>query len=80
MDFGGIRDLNPLTHLPNLRGLELWQVRKFDNEDLDPLGDCKRLEALSLGALRNVQGLSALARAPAWRPRPATAPGRPGGR
>ena len=65
MDFGGVRDLSPLADLPRLRGLELDQVRKLDTGDLDPIGDCTGLEAVSLGALRNVESLRALARRPA---------------
>lgn len=66
MQFGGIRDLSPLTDVPRLRGLALYQVRKLDADDLDAVGDCGALEAVSLGALRNVDSLRALAR----RPRP----------
>lgn len=65
MDFGGLRELAPLAEIPRLRGLALWQVRKLDTDDLEPLGDCPALEAVSLGALRNVASLRALARAPA---------------
>jgi hypothetical protein len=64
MDFGGIRDLSPLADLPRLRGLELYQVRGLDTDDLDALGDCAALEAVSLGALRNVTSLRALTRRP----------------
>lgn len=64
MHFGGIRDLVPLAHLPKLRGLELYRVRKFDTGDLDVIGDFRGLEALSLGALPNVQSLRALTRGP----------------
>jgi hypothetical protein len=65
MSFGGIRDLSPLPELPNLRALQLYQVRKLDTGDLDPLGACGALEVVSLGALRNVESLRALARRPA---------------
>jgi hypothetical protein len=64
MDFGGIRDLAPLATLPNLRAVELYQVRKLATSDLDPIGDCRHLVALSLGALRNVENLRALTEAP----------------
>jgi hypothetical protein len=64
IDFGGIRDLEPLTRLPALRGVQLYQVRKLDTDDLGALGDCESLVALSLGALRNVENLAALARGP----------------
>lgn len=65
MDFGGIRDLSPLADLPALRALQLYQVRKLDTADLEPLGECGSLEVVSLGALRNVESLRALARRPA---------------
>ncbi len=65
MDFGGIRDLSALADLPRLRALQLYQVRKLDTDDLDPLGECRSLEVVSLGALRNVESLRALARRPA---------------
>jgi hypothetical protein len=64
MDFGGVRDLSPLADIPRLRGLALYQVRKLDTDGLDALGDCAALEAVSLGALRNVGSLRALARRP----------------
>lgn len=64
MDFGGIRDLSPLIDMPSLRALQLYQVRKLDTDDLDPLGDCA-LEVVSFGALRNVENFRALARRPA---------------
>jgi len=60
MHFGAIRDLGPLADVPRLRGVELYQVRKLDTDDLDALGACHALEALSLGALRNVTGLGVL--------------------
>jgi hypothetical protein len=65
MFFGGIRDLSPLTELPRLRGLQLDQVRGLDSGDLDALGECGSLEAVSLGSLRNVDSLRCLARRPA---------------
>jgi hypothetical protein len=40
-------------------------VRKLDTGDLDPIGDCAGLEAVSVGALRTVESLRALARRPA---------------
>ena len=30
ISFGGIRDLGPLTEIPHLRALRLYQVRKLD--------------------------------------------------
>jgi hypothetical protein len=65
MTFGGIRDLSPLAEMPALRALELYQVRKLDSEDLDAVGACRSLIVLSLGALRNVHSLRALAQGPA---------------
>jgi len=65
MDFGGIRDLSPLSDLPSLRGLELHQIRKLDADDLHPIGECGGLAVVSLGALRNVDNLRFLARRPA---------------
>lgn len=64
LHFGGIRDLTPLASLPALRGVELYQVRKLDTDDLDALGECKSLVAVSLGALRNVAHFAALTRGP----------------
>jgi hypothetical protein len=64
IDFGGIRDLAPLAQLPGLRGLQLYQVRKLDTNDLAALGECTSLVAVSLGALRHVENLAALARGP----------------
>jgi hypothetical protein len=65
MDFGGIRDLSPLAAVPNLRALQLYQVRKLDTDNLDPVGECNALEVVSFGALRNVKSLRALAHGPA---------------
>ena len=62
MSFGGVRNLTPLAEIPKLRGLQLYQVRKLDTHDLDGLAGCERLEAVSLGALRNVGSLHGLAR------------------
>lgn len=65
INFGGLRDFSALATMPMLRGVELYQVRNFNTEDLEPLGDCSSLEATSLGALRNVKSLATLGRAPA---------------
>ncbi|MDX6451903.1 MAG: hypothetical protein QOH16_1952 [Gaiellaceae bacterium] len=64
MSFGGVRDLSPLADLPRLRGFELYQVRNLDTGDLDALGTCCALEAVSLGALRNVGSLRAFGQGP----------------
>jgi hypothetical protein len=64
IDFGGIRDLAPLSEIPGLRGVGLYQIRKLDTDDLGALGACESLVAVTLGALRNVTNLAALARGP----------------
>jgi hypothetical protein len=64
IDFGAIRDLGPLAEIPGLRGVQLYQIRKLDTDDLDALGRCSSLVAVSLGALRNVEHLAALAQRP----------------
>ncbi len=64
LTFGTGRDLRPLTTVAGLRGLELYQISGLSSADLDPLGDCAALEALSLGALRNITSLAALNRQP----------------
>ncbi len=64
IDFGAIRDLTPLAEVPRLRGLELYQIRRLDTDELRALGGCESLVALSLGALRNVTRLDALTRGP----------------
>jgi hypothetical protein len=64
IDFGAIRDLRPLAEIPCLLAVGLYQVRELETTDLDALGECPSLLALSLGALRNVTRLSALAGRP----------------
>jgi hypothetical protein len=64
MDFGGIRDLTPLSSIPRLQALGLYQVRRFDTDDFDAIGACTSLTGISLGALRNVTNLAALAKGP----------------
>jgi hypothetical protein len=50
MHFGGIRDLAPLADLPALRAFEAYQIRSLQTEDLAPVGECRSLVAVSLGA------------------------------
>ena len=64
IDFGGIRDLAPLAEIPGLRGVQLYQIRKLDTDDLGALGRCSSLVAVSIGALRNVKHLAAFAQGP----------------
>lgn len=64
LKFGSARDLTPLTAIPRLRGVEIYRISKLDATDLEPLGDCVGLEALSLGALPNLTDLAALRRSP----------------
>ena len=60
LTFGTARDLSALATCPSLTDLELYQVRSLDARDLDPLARIARLEALALGALRNVTDLRGL--------------------
>jgi hypothetical protein len=64
LTFGTARDLRPLATVARLRGLEIYQISELSSDDLDPLGDCVGLEALSLGALRHVTNLAPLNRLP----------------
>jgi hypothetical protein len=64
IDFGRIRALTPLAEIPGLRGLQLYRIRKPDTDDFAAVGACRSLIALSLGALRNVARLAALAQEP----------------
>ena len=64
IDFGRIRDLAPLADLPALQAVELHRITTLDTDDLEAIGDCRSLVALSLGALRNVTRLHALTRGP----------------
>ena len=57
---GTNRDLQALATMPALLGVEIYQVRGLDGEDLAPLGGCASLNALSLGALSHVTHLAAL--------------------
>ena len=62
---GAIPDISLIAELPRLRGLELHQTNRVRSFDVDFLGDCVALEALSLSALRDLTDLAALRRLPA---------------
>ena len=64
IEFGTDRDLGGIPDIPLLRGLHIYRVGGLTSEDLEPLSHCRRLQALSLGALRNVSDLAALRGAP----------------
>ena len=61
VSFGSNRDLRSIPQIRSLIGLAIYQIKGLTGEDLDPLSDCHDLRALSLGALRNVTHLAALA-------------------
>jgi hypothetical protein len=54
---GSHRDLSPLTTCPELLDLELWQIRQLSTADLAPLTRIEQLDALALGAARQVTDL-----------------------
>jgi hypothetical protein len=60
INFGGLRQLQPLAAIPRLRDLKLFQIRQLDSGDLHPLSAMPSLEALALGNLRNVTTLEFL--------------------
>jgi hypothetical protein len=60
LHFGAARDLRALASLPALRDLLIWQVSGLDSTRLEPVGQCRILEALALGAARNVASLKPL--------------------
>lgn len=49
---GGIKEFNALKTIPNLKYLELWQVRNLN--DLSFLSDLTQLQLISLESLKNV--------------------------
>jgi hypothetical protein len=57
LQFGTHRDLTVLESCPRLMDLELWQIRQLTHHDLAPVGRLRQLDALSIGALRNVETL-----------------------
>jgi len=62
LSHGAERDLNPLASCRNLRDLSIWGIQKLASEDLEPIGDMPALEALVVGAARNVSSIQWLAR------------------
>ncbi|MEO6881271.1 MAG: hypothetical protein ABI181_10055, partial [Mycobacteriaceae bacterium] len=58
--FGSDRDLRSIAEMPALRGLTIYHVRGLGGDDLEPLAQAANLQALSLGALKNVTHLAAL--------------------
>ena len=57
LNFGTYRDLSALESCPQLTDVELWQIKQLTHDHLAPLGCMRNLDALSLGALRNVETL-----------------------
>jgi hypothetical protein len=57
LHFGTCRDLSPLASCPKLTDIKLWQITKLVAADLQPLARVRNLDALDLGALRNVTTL-----------------------
>jgi hypothetical protein len=64
LTFGTAKDLRAVATVAGLRGLDIYRISGLNSDDLDPLGECVGLEALSLGALRHVANLAALRRLP----------------
>jgi hypothetical protein len=58
LNFGTCRDLSALETCPQLRDVELWQIKSMEAADLRPIARILDLEALALGALRNVVSMS----------------------
>lgn len=54
---GSHRDLSALATCAELRDLEIWQIRQLSTADLAPLARMKQLDALALGAARQVTDL-----------------------
>ena len=52
---GGTKNYNALINLPNLKYLELWQVRQLS--DIEFISELKNLEFLQLSSLRNIARL-----------------------
>jgi hypothetical protein len=55
---GTHRDLSALESCPQLADVEIWQIPKLTVTDLEPLARVPSLDALALGALRNVTTMS----------------------
>jgi hypothetical protein len=58
LHFGTHRDLTALESCPELTDISLWQIRQLTASDLAPVARIPKLNALELGALRNVETLS----------------------
>jgi hypothetical protein len=58
LHFGTHRDLSALESCPQLADLEIWQIQKLTAIDLEPVARVPKLDALMLGALRNVTTMS----------------------
>ena len=58
LHFGTYRDLSALESCPQLTDIELWQTKQLTAADLSPVARVRNLDALALGALRNVTTLS----------------------
>ncbi len=54
---GTHRDLTALETCPQLTDVELWQIKQLTATDLKPVGRIPQLDALALGAARNVTDL-----------------------
>jgi hypothetical protein len=58
LHFGTYRDLSVLESCPQLADIELWQIKQLTAVDLSSVARVRNLDALALGALRNVTTLS----------------------
>ena len=61
LHYGTERELSPLTTCTGLRDLSIWCITRLDADDLRAVGEIPKLDALMLGALRNVESLEPLA-------------------
>jgi hypothetical protein len=64
LNHGTYRDLSALESCPHLTDIELWQIKQLTADDLKPIAKVKHLDALALGALRNVTTLDWLSDGP----------------
>lgn len=60
LHYGTERDLRALSSCEQLRDLKVWCIKQLGAEDLRPIGLIPKLDALGLGALRNVTSLDPL--------------------
>jgi hypothetical protein len=58
LHFGTHRDLSALESCSKLTDVEFWQIKQLTAADLLPVARVRNLDALALGALRNVTTLS----------------------